>query len=143
MKTKALFSIPNSALFLAMEQSLALSPESLITEDKRLVLQLKDLAKLKQRIADLRAAVSQLQNEVIRHEAFASSLGDEALVMPEDLGDWSKASPRLQGIVTRIQQTHDLSEAVTRLRNTERTPKTNSTPIPQTPSPAPQTPSKQ
>lgn len=87
----------------------------------------------KNNLASLRAHVSNLRNEVIRLEALVTCFGDKALVMPEDLGDWSQSSHRIQGLVSRIHQTHQLSVEVANLYNSSPDPSTSCTPTPSVP----------
>lgn len=77
---------------------------------------LSETTKSSQAIQTLRTEISHLQLQVTRLESLVSSLGPTALVMPEDLGDWSEAPPRIQGLVTRIHQAHALSTAVQALQ---------------------------
>lgn len=87
----------------------------------------------KNNLASLRARVSNLRNEVTRLEALVTYLGDKALVMPEDLGDWSQSSHRIQGLVSRIHQTHQLSVDVTNLHNSSPNPSTSGASTPSVP----------
>lgn len=85
----------------------------------------KAVADEKENVAALRQSVARLQNEVTRLEAQVTSLGADALVMPEDLGDWTEASPRILGLVARINQAHTLSISVAAL---SKAPPTNKDP---------------
>lgn len=76
------------------------------------------IEKEKQSLQTLQKTVDELRSQVEEMEGKIESLGGNALTMPEDLGDWSKASPRVQGIVSRIKQTHQLSIEVNALTST-------------------------
>lgn len=69
----------------------------------------------KQSLRTLQGTLNKLRNQVEEMETKIESLGDKAMTMPEDLGDWSNASYRIQGIVSRIIQTHQLSIKVSAL----------------------------
>lgn len=60
-------------------------------------------------LAALQTRINNLRNQVRELELRVDQLGDKAKTMPEDLGDWSTATLRIQGLVLRIKQTHALS----------------------------------
>lgn len=61
---------------------------------------------------NIRANIQTLREQVECAEAEVRLLGSEAQAMPDDLGDWEKYGPRVQGLVTRICQTQAQSEAL-------------------------------
>jgi hypothetical protein len=63
--------------------------------------------------AALRASADNLLADCLCAEAVARLAGDNAVVMPEDLGDWVDAGPRVAGLVTRIRQVHEQYAALT------------------------------
>lgn len=68
-------------------------------------------------IRELESKVNALRNNVLTLEARVAELGVAAITMPEDLGDWSEAPPRVSGLVARIIQTHQLAAQVASLSN--------------------------
>lgn len=68
-------------------------------------------------LTELESKVNALRNNVLSLEARVAELGDDALTMPEDLGDWSEAPPRVSGLVVRIVQTYKLAVQVASLGN--------------------------
>lgn len=68
-------------------------------------------------LSELEAKVNALRENVLSLEARVTELGTAALTMPEDLGDWTDAPPRVSGLITRIMQTHVLSVQVVSLVN--------------------------
>lgn len=67
------------------------------------------LQHLQAQVDAARIQVQNLENQV-------ASLKENAKTMPEDLGDWSHAPLRIQGLVTRIRQTHQLAQQVRTLK---------------------------
>ncbi|PXF44050.1 hypothetical protein BWQ96_06131 [Gracilariopsis chorda] len=67
-------------------------------------------------LSELRNELDRLNHQVVCLETLTHSLGDKALAMPEDLGDWSQANPRLSGLVNRILQTYQLAQQVRALK---------------------------
>lgn len=65
-------------------------------------------------LAALRSTVTHLRHDVTLLEALVTSLGPDALVMPDDLPP-SHSHPRINGITVRIHQTYQLSEALSAL----------------------------
>jgi hypothetical protein len=63
--------------------------------------------------AALRANADDLLADCLCAEAVARLAGENAVVMPEDLGDWADAGPRVAGLVTRIRQVHEQYAALT------------------------------
>lgn len=68
-------------------------------------------------LTELESEVNELRDNVLSLEARVAELGDGALTMPEDLGDWSEAPPRVSGLVVRIVQTYQLAVQVASLGN--------------------------
>lgn len=73
-------------------------------------------------VTALRNSVSKLSAEVAHLESQVQAAGGRAVVLPEDLGDFRTATPRIQGLVTRILQTHELSQSIASLQNNRRAP---------------------
>lgn len=73
------------------------------------------VAEEQQRILRLQTEVAIMRAEVERAEAAVRDLGDNALTMPEDLGEWRAAGPRVEGLAVRVRQVHALSAAVAKL----------------------------
>lgn len=69
----------------------------------------------KEALQILQARVEAMRAQVQALEARVSELGTAAQTMPEDLGDWQEAPLRVQGLVTRIRQTHALALEVSAL----------------------------
>lgn len=72
----------------------------------------RQMAEKLAKLEDLKSKVLHLRHEAIRLEGVAAALGDKALTMPEDIGEWTQSTPRIQGLVNRIRQTHSLSVEV-------------------------------
>lgn len=68
-------------------------------------------------LAELETKVNALRDDVLSLEAQVAELGDAALAMPEDLGEWRDAPHRVSGLVVRIVQTHQLAIQVASLVN--------------------------
>lgn len=68
-------------------------------------------------LSQLRNELSQLSHQVVCLETLAHSLGDKALAMPDDIGDWTQANHRLAGLVNRIMQTYHLAQQVRSLKD--------------------------
>lgn len=75
------------------------------------------IAAEQQSVAALRESVTKLSAEVAHLESLVQEQTERALVLPEDLGDFRSAPPRIQGLVTRILQTHALSQSIEALKN--------------------------
>lgn len=73
----------------------------------------------KRRISKLRQELFTLRHEVNKLEGYVSCLGEKALTMPEDLGEWNDAPARIQGLIQRIKQTHQLGTEVEQLSRSE------------------------
>ena len=75
----------------------------------------KPIEQEKRKISNLRQELFTLRHEVNRLEGYVDCLGEKAQTMPEDLGEWGEAPARIQGLVQRIKQTHELAKEVEQL----------------------------
>ncbi|CAN8075887.1 unnamed protein product [Agarophyton chilense] len=80
----------------------------------------EEILNLECHVSQLRSDVSNLQHQLLCLRQLNKTLGDSALTMPEDLGEWEDANPRISGLVNRIRQTYHLSEQVQSLRKQKR-----------------------
>lgn len=67
----------------------------------------------------LRAELRSLRECVACAESEVRLGGQEALAMPEDLGDWSEHGPRIEGLVARILQVQEQSVGLAKAASRE------------------------
>lgn len=83
---------------------------------------LPNLQAEQQSLETLRASIAALSAEVTHLESQVSAHPTTALVLPEDLSISPDPPPRVQGLVTRIMQTHALSLSLASLRKSKQQP---------------------